>query len=85
MYRKPLMMHEIMQVLWRLPARERFRSCISRKLLATPRECGTKAGSRPTTRLFLATFAAAHCFDHYGQMIEYLRMNGIVPPASRGR
>jgi hypothetical protein len=22
-------------------------------------------------------------FDHYGQMVEYLRMNGIVPPASR--
>jgi len=39
----------------------------------------------PTTRLYLATFAAAHAFDHYGQMIEYLRMNGIVPPASRGR
>ncbi|HEY4258437.1 MAG TPA: DinB family protein [Candidatus Udaeobacter sp.] len=39
----------------------------------------------PTTRLFLATFAAAHCFDHYGQLVEYLRMNGIVPPASRGR
>jgi hypothetical protein len=37
------------------------------------------------TRLFLATFAAAHAFDHYGQMIEYLRMNGIVPPASRGK
>ena len=39
----------------------------------------------PTTRLFLATFAPAHCFDHYGQMVEYLRMNGIVPPASRGQ
>jgi hypothetical protein len=39
----------------------------------------------PTTRLFLATFAPAHAFDHYGQMIEYLRMNGIVPPASRGK
>jgi len=39
----------------------------------------------PTTRLFLATFAAAHCFDHYGQLVEYLRMNGIVPPASRGQ
>jgi hypothetical protein len=39
----------------------------------------------PTTRLFLATFAPAHCFDHYGQIIEYLRMNGIVPPASRGQ
>src|SRR6266487_1354213 len=38
----------------------------------------------PTTRLFLATFAPAHAFDHYGQIVEYLRMNGIVPPASRG-
>jgi hypothetical protein len=35
------------------------------------------------TRLFLATFGVAHAFDHYGQMVEYLRMNGIVPPASR--
>ena len=34
-------------------------------------------------RLYLATFAVAHAFDHYGQMVEYLRMNGIVPPASR--
>jgi hypothetical protein len=39
----------------------------------------------PTTRLFLATFAAAHAFDHYGQLVEYLRMNGIIPPASRGQ
>jgi len=45
----------------------------------------TSISGRPTTRVFQATFAAAHCFDHYGQMIEYLRMNGIVPPASRGR
>jgi DinB family protein len=35
------------------------------------------------TKLFMATFGVAHCFDHYGQMVEYLRMNGIVPPASR--
>ena len=45
----------------------------------------TSKSGRQTTRLFQATFAAAHCFDHYGQMIEYLRMNCIVPPASRGR
>jgi uncharacterized damage-inducible protein DinB len=45
----------------------------------------TSGSGRPTTRLFLATFAVAHCFDHYGQLIEYLRMNGIVPPASRGK
>jgi hypothetical protein len=36
-------------------------------------------------RLYRATFAVAHAFDHYGQMVEYLRMNGIVPPASRGK
>jgi hypothetical protein len=34
-------------------------------------------------RLYLATFGVAHAFDHYGQMVEYLRMNGITPPASR--
>jgi len=45
----------------------------------------TSSSGKQTTRLFLATFAPAHCFDHYGQMVEYLRMNGIVPPASRGR
>jgi hypothetical protein len=36
-------------------------------------------------RLHLATFGVAHVYDHYGQMVEYLRMNGIVPPASRGK
>jgi len=45
----------------------------------------TRPNRPPTTRLFLATFAPAHAFDHYGQLVEYLRMNGIVPPASRGR
>lgn len=34
-------------------------------------------------RLTIASFACAHPMDHYGQMVEYLRMNGIVPPASR--
>lgn len=34
-------------------------------------------------RLYLATNAVIHANDHYGQLIEYLRMNGIVPPASR--
>ena len=39
-------------------------------------------GSSKSTRLRLAIFGVAHAFDHYGQMVEYLRMNGIVPPAS---
>jgi uncharacterized damage-inducible protein DinB len=32
----------------------------------------------------MAAFGLAHFMDHYGQMVVYLRMNGIVPPASRG-
>jgi len=35
-------------------------------------------------RLFVASGAVIHAADEYGQMVEYLRMNGIVPPASRG-
>jgi uncharacterized damage-inducible protein DinB len=34
------------------------------------------------TRASLAGAVVAHGFDHYGQLVEYLRMNGIVPPAS---
>lgn len=36
------------------------------------------------TRATLAAFAIAHANDHYGQIVEYLRMNGMVPPASSG-
>ncbi len=35
------------------------------------------------TRLALTVEALIHAFDHYGQMVVYLRMNGVVPPASR--
>ena len=35
------------------------------------------------TPIGIATILAFHSMDHYGQMVEYLRMNGIVPPASR--
>lgn len=36
-----------------------------------------------STRLGLITLAVWHGADHYGQLVVYLRMNGIVPPASR--
>lgn len=39
--------------------------------------------SRQNTRVQFVIDAVAHSYDHYGQMVEYLRMNGIVPPASR--
>jgi uncharacterized damage-inducible protein DinB len=41
-------------------------------------------GNEKTTRLTMVTLFAWHGFDHYGQVVEYLRMNGIIPPASRG-
>lgn len=52
--------------------------------LTTENMLQTAEGSK-SSRLYLATFAVAHACDHYGQMVEYLRMNGIVPPASRGK
>ena len=43
------------------------------------------AENSKSSRLHLAEFGVTHASDHYGQMVEYLRMNGIVPPASRGK
>lgn len=40
-------------------------------------------GRGTATRLGLSTLVVGHSFDHYGQLVEYLRMNGIIPPASR--
>jgi len=38
----------------------------------------------PSTRLGISTLAVWHASDHYGQLVVYLRMNGVVPPASAG-
>jgi uncharacterized damage-inducible protein DinB len=35
------------------------------------------------TRATIAAVSLAHTNDHYGQMVVYLRLNSIVPPASR--
>jgi uncharacterized damage-inducible protein DinB len=51
----------------------------------TPENMLQFPGSSKSSRLHLAEFGVAHAFNHYGQMVEYLRMNGIVPPASRGK
>jgi hypothetical protein len=40
-------------------------------------------GTNMTTRLALAMSICGHPYDHYGQMVVYLRLNGIIPPASR--
>jgi uncharacterized damage-inducible protein DinB len=40
-------------------------------------------GEHKATRAGLVATTLAHTNDHYGQLVVYLRMNGIVPPASR--
>ena len=34
----------------------------------------------PNTKLGISVVAVWHITDHYGQLVEYLRLNGIVPP-----
>ena len=42
-----------------------------------------KGADGMNTRATLAAFGVAHGYDHYGQMVEYLRMNGTLPPGSK--
>lgn len=49
--------------------------------IPTPHISPWPAGT--ATRLGVAIEDCVHTWDHYGQLVEYLRMNGIVPPDSR--
>lgn len=40
-------------------------------------------GQGKMARAAAVQILAWHSFDHYGQMVVYARMNGVVPPASR--
>ena len=54
------------------------------KAIATLTPANAFDGVRGTqTRASMAGALVAHGFDHYGQLVEYLRMNGMVPPASQ--
>ena len=54
-------------------------SSTNEKNMLDPKK-GPYAGDNPLSILGVAVW---HISDHYGQLVEYLRMNGIVPPASR--
>jgi DinB family protein len=49
--------------------------------IPTPHISPWPAGT--ATRLGVAIEDCVHTWDHYGQLVEYLRMNDIVPPGSR--
>jgi DinB family protein len=53
----------------------------AKEAIPTPAISPWPAGT--ATRLGVAIEDCLHTWDHYGQLVEYLRMNGIVPPASR--
>jgi uncharacterized damage-inducible protein DinB len=36
----------------------------------------------PTPRMSVLYFATAHAYEHYGNLVTYMRLNGIVPPSS---
>src|SRR5580700_10762446 len=40
-------------------------------------------GEGKVARVSMASTAVWHSYDHYGQMVVYARMNGVIPPASR--
>jgi uncharacterized damage-inducible protein DinB len=54
---------------------------INEKNMLEPMKNPFGEGTMP--KMALAGIVTAHGFDHYGQMVVYLRSNGIVPPASR--
>jgi DinB superfamily len=60
-------------------------ACLHRAAVAINQENMNEpmAGKGGRTRMWLLIDAVTHSSSHYGQMVEYLRMNGIVPPASR--
>ncbi len=39
----------------------------------------------PHTRLSVLAFNSAHDFEHYGNIVTYMRLKGMVPPSSAGR
>lgn len=48
-----------------------------------PRPSYALYGPPRSSRLRIAIMNIAHTMDHYGQLVEYLRMNGVVPPGSK--
>jgi uncharacterized damage-inducible protein DinB len=44
----------------------------------------TKFFLGPSTRLGILSFNTAHSYEHYGNLVTYMRLKGIVPPSSGG-
>lgn len=45
----------------------------------------TKFFTGPTTRAMVIAFNTTHNYEHYGNLVTYMRLNKIVPPSSEGK
>jgi hypothetical protein len=64
--------------------KESFAAAEKAAATITPQNAFEGLGPKKTaTRASLAAAIAWHTMDHYGQMVVYARMNGVVPPQSR--
>jgi uncharacterized damage-inducible protein DinB len=43
----------------------------------------TKLFGRDMSRMFALSLNAAHDFEHYGNIVTYMRIKGLVPPSSQ--
>lgn len=55
------------------------------RLTATSAMEEVKFFTGPTPRLGVFAFNNAHNMEHYGNMVTYMRLKGVVPPSSEGR
>jgi uncharacterized damage-inducible protein DinB len=44
-----------------------------------------KLFGQENTRLVVLSFNSAHNNEHYGNIVTYMRIKGLVPPSSEGR
>lgn len=52
----------------------------------TPGNMMESAGGRGTrTKIGMLVYNTSHINEHYGNLVTYLRLNGMVPPSSAGR
>lgn len=59
------------------------KNVLRRTTMANALEPVTGPYGGPSTRLGIAMLAIWHASDHYGQLVVYLRLNGLIPPASQ--
>ncbi len=62
--------------------KESYRYVHSAIATITPQNAFADMDGKGGTRAGSVAYLFAHNNDHYGQMVEYLRMNGAIPPSS---